>query len=550
MTGIRPDSWIRLMAEREDMIVPFEPGQVREWVTCDKCDRPIVMDAPTQGCLCGAVYMTPPRGKRIISYGTSSYGYDCRVAEDFKVFTPTYSAVVDPKNLDERTFVDVTSDVKKQGYCLVPPNSFALCRSVERFKVPNNVLCIVLGKSSYARCGIVVNVTPLEPCLSEDSEILTSDGWLSMADVKIGDFVLTRREDGVAEYRAVERKQERPFKGEMLHFAGRSVDQLVTPEHKLFVWRRNPRKNTYEDMTIEASEVFGKHNFSFDRNVEWVAPKKWPTKVDINGTDFPKDAFLRFLGCWLGDGSAYRAQDGGYMVKLACVTKKRKFDYYGQVLQELGVDNAYRHERGWQFYNKTLCQYLMQFGHAAEKFIDRRWMTLPAEKLGLILDGLIESDGNRETMTYTTTSRRLANDVQELVFKSGSAAIVREVEVEINGHRFTAYKVRVCDTHMSPKMLPRNHKLVPYNGMVYDITVPNHVFFMRRNGKASWTGNCWEGYITIEISNTTPLPAKIYANEGIAQVLFLESDLACDTTYADRSGKYQGQEARIYLPKV
>jgi dCTP deaminase len=151
------------MAETEGMIEPFEAGQVRELSTCDKCDRPFVMDQPIKGCPCGAIYQNPPYGRRIISYGTSSYGYDCRVAEEFKVFTPTHSAVVDPKALDERTFVDVTKDVKKQGYCLVPPNSFALCRSVERFKIPTNVLCIVLGKSSYARCGIVVNVTPLEP---------------------------------------------------------------------------------------------------------------------------------------------------------------------------------------------------------------------------------------------------------------------------------------------------------------------------------------------------------------------------------------------------
>jgi len=91
--------------------------------------------------------------------------------------------------------------------------------------------------------------------------------------------------------------------------------------------------------------------------------------------------------------------------------------------------------------------------------------------------------------------------------------------------------------------------LVPYEGMVYDVTVPNHVFFMRRNGKASWTGNCWEGYVTIEISNTTPLPAKIYAMEGIAQCIFLEGE-PCETTYAARKGKYQGQEARVYLPKA
>ena len=150
MSGIKPDCWIRMMAETEGMIVPFEAGQVRSRQI--KGFRGSTFDDPAN----------PPLEK-IISYGTSSYGYDCRVADEFKVFTPTHSAVVDPKNLDERTFVDVTEDVKKQGYCLVPPNSFALCRSVERFKVPTNVLCIVLGKSSYARCGIVVNVTPLEP---------------------------------------------------------------------------------------------------------------------------------------------------------------------------------------------------------------------------------------------------------------------------------------------------------------------------------------------------------------------------------------------------
>jgi dCTP deaminase len=117
------------MAEAESMITPFEPGQVRE---------------NEQG--------------RIISYGTSSYGYDVRCAPEFKVFTNINSAVVDPKNFDENSFVDVHSDV-----CIIPPNSFALARTVETFKIPRNVLTICLGKSTYARCGIIVNVTPLEP---------------------------------------------------------------------------------------------------------------------------------------------------------------------------------------------------------------------------------------------------------------------------------------------------------------------------------------------------------------------------------------------------
>jgi dCTP deaminase len=117
------------MAVEHRMIEPFEPGQVRS------------VD-----------------GKRIVSYGTSSYGYDVRCSSEFKIFTNVHSTVVDPKNFDEKSFVDFQGDV-----CIIPPNSFALARTVERFKVPRNVLIVTLGKSSYARCGIVVNVTPLEP---------------------------------------------------------------------------------------------------------------------------------------------------------------------------------------------------------------------------------------------------------------------------------------------------------------------------------------------------------------------------------------------------
>ncbi|MBD3634282.1 MAG: dCTP deaminase [Methylophaga sp.] len=125
---IKSDKWIRRMAE-QGMISPFEPGQIRYH-----------------------------NDNRIISYGTSSYGYDVRCSNEFKIFTNINSAIVDPKNFDESSFVDVTSDV-----CIIPPNSFALARTVETFRIPRNVLTVCLGKSTYARCGIIVNVTPLEP---------------------------------------------------------------------------------------------------------------------------------------------------------------------------------------------------------------------------------------------------------------------------------------------------------------------------------------------------------------------------------------------------
>ncbi len=123
--GLKPDHWIRKMALEHRMIEPFVEKQVREGV---------------------------------ISYGLSSYGYDIRVADEFKIFTNVYSTVVDPKQFDPKSMVDFKGDV-----CVIPPNSFALARTVEYFRIPRGVLCVCLGKSTYARCGIIVNITPFEP---------------------------------------------------------------------------------------------------------------------------------------------------------------------------------------------------------------------------------------------------------------------------------------------------------------------------------------------------------------------------------------------------
>jgi dCTP deaminase len=131
MMSIKSDRWIREMATTKGMIDPFTSSQVRDVDT---------------------------HGRRVISYGVSSYGYDMRVAPEFKIFTNALSAIVDPKEFDPNSFVEFAGDV-----CIVPPNSFALARSVEYFRIPRNVLTICVGKSTYARCGIITNVTPFEP---------------------------------------------------------------------------------------------------------------------------------------------------------------------------------------------------------------------------------------------------------------------------------------------------------------------------------------------------------------------------------------------------
>jgi len=129
---IKSDKWIRRMSREHDLITPFS-------------ERCTVSD----------------RGLPVISYGLSSYGYDIRVGNNFKVFTDVYGAIVDPKCFDSRAFVDI--NVPDGAVCAIPPNSFALAQTVERFKIPRNVLATCIGKSTYARCGIVVCITPLEP---------------------------------------------------------------------------------------------------------------------------------------------------------------------------------------------------------------------------------------------------------------------------------------------------------------------------------------------------------------------------------------------------
>jgi len=123
--SVKNDRWIRKMVQEHDMINPFAEGQVRDGV---------------------------------ISYGLSSYGYDLRVADEFKIFTNVNTPIIDPKRFDERSFVEFKGPV-----CIIPPNSFVLARSVEYFRIPRNVITICVGKSTYARCGVIVNVTPLEP---------------------------------------------------------------------------------------------------------------------------------------------------------------------------------------------------------------------------------------------------------------------------------------------------------------------------------------------------------------------------------------------------
>jgi deoxycytidine triphosphate deaminase len=605
MAGIKNDEWIKHMAKKHRMIEPFAEKLVR-------------------------------KGK--ISYGLSSYGYDMRVADEFYIFHNAYpTEIIDPKNFKENYFIK-----HKGKFCIIPPNSFVLARSVEYFRIPRNVLAIVLGKSSYARCGIIVNVTPLEPCYDKETEVLTIDGWKKFYELSQDDLLATLNSKGELEYQRPIKFQKFRYKGKMIRIRGRNIDLCVTPDHLLLV-RKRWRK--YFEF-VKAKDVYGKYNYELKRDAKWKGEEieyfylprmldenrlnkfknltsilemlgqnnlttvgiknnlnkvphrtllfyldelyskgfleksaifkrrkiganrifVWKLKKDLDELrDFylkpikiKMKNWLKFFGIWLAEGSAYiDEKKRNYVVKIACFDpKKRKI--IRKWLSKLPF-KFFETKEGFVCLNKSLCLYLKQFGHAPGKFIPKEIKNLTPSYLKILLYSLLLGDGNLQTLTYTTTSKKLADDLQEIILKCGWAAIVRKIPKTsykkkiLKGHfvqaNYDTYKIRISKTHLTPKIYKNSFSLIDYDDYVYDVTVLNHTLYVRRNGKACWSSNCWEGYVTIEISNSTPLPAKIYANEGIAQVIFLEADEPCKISYADRKGKYQGQKG-ITLPKV
>jgi dCTP deaminase len=374
--------------------------------------------------------------------------------------------------------------------------------------------------------------------------------------------------DGKATYEKVEEFHRYYFNGDLLHFKSRFVSQLVTPQHKVWAavskrrvlsgagYSQGREKGTqrtgkmeFPFQRMEAREVFKKWNLYFSRDVKWEGVKDFEQGIEIGKQTYPRSAFLKFIGCWLGDGSAFVQPGGNYVIKLAVVTKPQKREYFRTVLDELGV-NYWLGERGFEFRCKELCLYLKKWSGAKNKRIPREFINLPPSDLLCLRDGLMASDGNKETSTFSSTSKGLVDDFHEICLKIGDGATVWEGDSNISGSIFHWWKCRYSEPNKTPsKILPSNCEKRPYAGMVYDLTVPSHVFLVRHNGRASWTGNSWRGHLTLEFSNSSPADAKIYANEGCVQLLFLEGE-PCEVSYEDRNGKYQDQEEQVTLAKV
>jgi deoxycytidine triphosphate deaminase len=495
--SIKSDQWIRRMAAEHKMIEPFEPGQVRQ-----------------------------ANGHKIVSYGTSSYGYDIRCSTEFKIFTNINSTIVDPKSFDEKSFVDFRGDV-----CIIPPNSFALARTVEYFRVPRNVLVVCLGKSTYARCfrgdtrvalvdGTSATLEEMARradsgelfwgySIGENGRVIVSYldapryiGRDSLVEVELDngevvcatpdhDFML--RDGGVLPAVALRPGQSlMPLYRQLARgyeMVYQPINGHLVPTHRLAdEW--NVRGDIYADAP-------GTHRHHIDRNRRNNCPTNIERMLvsDHNPDEITRDRHRQ--------ATLQRYRDADERIRQAHLSAA-----------------AWARDSG--------------IGRTRQAEVARAIRIRPeidAESVRVALD---------QTGSIRGAARALGCD--RSVFRRFA-----ETVAQFRGDGCT-----------------RNHKVLAVREIagdhdVYCLTVPEAGNFALEAGV--FVRNCgiivnvtplepeWEGNVTLEFSNTTPLPAKIYANEGVAQVIFFESDEVCDISYKDRGGKYQGQQG-VTLPKT
>ncbi len=589
------------MAESHGMIEPFEPNQVKR-----------TNNGP------------------IVSYGTSSYGYDVRCSDEFKIFTNINSTIVDPKKFDPSSFVDFKGDV-----CIIPPNSFALARTVEFFRIPRNVLTICLGK-----------------CVTGDTRVVDAE---TGAYLPITEFAWGKKTLGMKNWRM--------------------------QSARISAFLPQGRKPVYEMKTKTGLKIRATANHPFRQLHGWTPLNELKPgdriaiarQLPVFGKTPLPDWEAILLGLMISEGQCDTpghsptftssdpalvdllrrcVEEGG----LGAVTTRPPYGY--RLVNRVG--------RGGKAERNRTSVWLTRYGlnvTAEKKFAPQAVFMAPESAVRKFLQALFSGDGGLYCfgggffLEYFSNSRRLIEDVHHLLLRFGVFSLIREKRTHLGT---LAYRIQITDREQilrfarevgfwpgSVKQLRLEQEILPVlveqparlrsnfdtlpaqawsmlnlaiarNGMslnslgirgtqpsqslpytlaakvarateddgllplldgpvwdvveeivpvgeedVYDLTVPGLHNFVANDMIVhnSTYARCgiivnvtplepeWEGHVTLEFSNTTPLPAKIYANEGVAQVIFIEGDEVCETSYKDRGGKYQGQQG-VTLPKI
>jgi deoxycytidine triphosphate deaminase len=592
---IKSDLWIRRMCREHRMIEPFAEKQVRE---------------------------------NTISFGVSSYGYDLRIADEFKIFTNINTTIVDPKHFDPKSLVDFKGDV-----CIVPPNSFALGRSVEYFRIPRRTMTICVGK-----------------CVAGDTEVLDAgSGRLK----RIADALTGCGSTASLQRQAVERVDvtEGTAQGvlpvyEIFTRTGRTI--RATPNHPLLVF-----EGWLALQELGVGDRIGV-----------------PRRLPIFGSRGMRPCEVDLLGLLISDGqcdtpgSSPRYTSGDPVLREFFAEAVRAFGCVPRPVGRMSVNATNRGRRGGVMERNRVGSWLESLGlnvKSPEKFIPPVVFELPRPLLARFLRALYSGDGgvcmsgDAMHLEFCSTSERLARALQHLLLRfevvailrrrptaSGRDAYVLSVTSKRHIARFAVHigfvpgsakqrrleeiveridqapqrksnfdtlpaaawplLYRACHSRgvslrsmgvqsRLDQSLPRDTAFEVARRLgdeslgavadsdilwdvitekrfvgwepVFDLTVPGAANFVANDifVHNSTYARCgiitnvtplepeWEGYVTLEISNTTPLPARIYANEGIAQVLFFESDEDCSISYKDKKGKYQDQRG-VTLPRV
>jgi deoxycytidine triphosphate deaminase len=587
------------MAREHGMIEPFAPEQVR------------MSD-----------------GQKIVSYGTSSYGYDVRCGDDFKIFTNINSTIVDPKKFDEKSFVDFKGPV-----CIIPPNSFALASTVEYFKIPRSVLTVCLGKCVTgdtrlvdADTGAYVPITEMrwgKSTLAWDGsrlkpskvsafvpqgerdifELRTRTGlriratanhpflmlkrWVPLAELRPGDRIAVAREIPIFGKTPIP-DWEATLAGLMI-----SEGQCNTPGHSPTYTTADPAMVALLESAMAASGlgvITYKGHYGYrlvNRKGRGGIPQRnrahdWLQNLALNvgaGDKFvpqiiftaPEPSVRLFLqALFSGDGSIYHSEGGVFLEYYS--KSRRLIEDVHHLLLRFGIFSLVREKttsigtRACKIQitdEDQILRFAQTIGFSPGSVKQRR---LDEQVLRMI------AAQPKRKSNFDTLSKEAWAVAATAARVGGLSLSALDIHTQPNQSMPMSVAARVAlmtgDRYVSPlvggPVWDEVEQIEPAGTEeVYDITVPTlHNFvandFIVHNSTYARCGIIcnvtplepeWEGHVTLEFSNTTPLPARIYANEGVAQMLFFESDEVCETSYKDRGGKYQGQRG-VTLPKT
>lgn len=389
---------------------------------------------------------------------------------------------------------------------------------------------------------------PIATCFDSQTEILTKEGWKYFTNLTDNDQVATM-ENGKMVYAKPIRIINELYDGKMFLIENRAINQMITPNHNVYVMRHRNRKETERFELVPISEVVHLQNLKFKKDIRWVGIErkyfKLP-KIEINNRStnvviFDKikmDMWLEFFGYFLSEGSTTNKKNYVFRVQLAQKNKDKK-NMMIKCVQKIGY-NFYQDFQSIQISNKQLYTYLSKLGKSYQKYIPREFLELCPQQLKILLDALIVGDGHKrgKRMVYVTSSKRLADDVQELALKCGySASIYKRKNNDggmIRGREIMGihqiYNVNICMANKNGFRINHRKKdwnIINYSGTVHCVETTSGIIYVRRNGKSVWSGNS-KGWASIIQRGEYARRFKEAEDLGLKGVLIYCGDFDCD----------------------